>query len=97
MSSFRDSGLQPERTSLAWTRTALSLVVNAILLLRVGVQDSDPALLASGVALCGIAACLIQVGLRRGKDLSARAAAPGAGIMLLTSRGVVLGSIAAAC
>lgn len=36
----RDSGLQPERSALAWARTAMALFVNSLLILRAGmIQD----------------------------------------------------------
>lgn len=34
-------GLQPERTSIAWLRTGLALVVNALLLARAGLQSGS--------------------------------------------------------
>ena len=92
----RDPGLQPERTSLAWRRTALAVVFNAILLLRAGLQEQGPHLLALGVILCVGAAAMMRASARRDVELRATARAPTATRMLLVSSRVVLASIGAA-
>lgn len=35
----RDTGLQPQRTTLSWFRTAFSIFVNSLLLLRIGAKE----------------------------------------------------------
>ncbi|MCA7001189.1 DUF202 domain-containing protein [Dickeya solani] len=47
----RDPGLQPERTRLAWSRTAFVLMVNSVLLLKAGTMKSQPLMLAAGLFL----------------------------------------------
>ena len=44
-----DAGLQPERTSLAWTRTALAMMVCSMTLLRW--SDAYPAVVLGAIAL----------------------------------------------
>lgn len=52
-----DTGLQPERTTLSWTRTALSLAVVSLLTARLAWESGLLAVvvsLAGTVAACGI-------------------------------------------
>ncbi|MEV5300384.1 DUF202 domain-containing protein [Amycolatopsis methanolica] len=52
---MRDPGLQPERTALAWQRTALAAAVAAVLLLRSGLIRGAPL----EVAAAGCAAAVV--------------------------------------
>ena len=59
MTVARDPGLQPERTVLAWERTAFSAVVVAALMLRHAAESgwgaaTVPAMFASGTAVVAI-------------------------------------------
>ncbi|GHC25327.1 hypothetical protein GCM10010082_17740 [Kushneria pakistanensis] len=47
----RDPGLQPERTGLAWSRTAFVMLLLSALLLRGGFAHHEPMLAWAGVAL----------------------------------------------
>lgn len=67
MTQVRDPGLQPERTTLAWRRTALAVALNATLLLRAGVHERR-ALLLIGAVLGAGAFVLALVGMRRDID-----------------------------
>ena len=68
-----NSGTQPERTSLAWTRTSLAVLANgAILLIRdTHGRPSAPQLVAAGVA-AALALSTYLIGVRRQRMLAQR-------------------------
>lgn len=84
-----DPGLQPERTALAWSRTALALAVNALLSLRAGLVVGEPWLVAIGALLFGASGAAIAVGTLRRRQLS------GARLVITPPRGALVGVAAA--
>jgi uncharacterized membrane protein YidH (DUF202 family) len=60
VSPVADSGLQTERTALAWHRTGLAVLANALVILRSGVSSGHAMLTLLGglllVAAAGVAA-----------------------------------------
>lgn len=63
-----DGGLQRERTSLAWTRTALALIANGLLVL-VRHERSFPGVVAVGLSVLwlGLALLVLWYAGRRGR------------------------------
>jgi hypothetical protein len=84
-----DPGLQPERTALAWSRTALALAVNALLALRAGFLAGEPMLVAVGVVLFGTAGGAVVVASARRRQLS------GDTLTITPPRGALIGITAA--
>lgn len=72
-------GLQPERTALAWTRTAAVALVSGVLLVRFGIHGGDPLPIAAAVAALALAVFALR---RRRLRLSAATRAPRARLML---------------
>ena len=84
-----DPGLQPERTALAWTRTALAVAVNALLSIRAGFVSGEPWLVAVGVLLFAASGAAVAIGTVRRRQLS------GEQMVITPPTGALLGVAAA--
>lgn len=100
-----DPGLQPERTELAWRRTALAVAIGSLLSLRVLPLALPPSIEAWGFApgLVGLlAACGLWLSARRRQlrvsavltGISTGEAPGGAMLLALTALGTGFGAIA---
>jgi hypothetical protein len=87
--SERDPGLQPERTALAWRRTALSAAAAAAVLLRAGLVEAS--VLGTAAAFGALGVVLIAGWAGR---LSRRTAAPRV-LLAVTAATGVTGMLAA--
>ncbi|QCB97058.1 DUF202 domain-containing protein [Arthrobacter sp. PAMC25564] len=97
----RDPGLQPERTSLAWRRTVLALVVVDLLVWRswaLAVTRAAPGSAAGAPDYLGICALTAMAAtvvlclcvLARGRELRSSSAAPRAALMRWAAAAVVV-------
>ena len=96
-----DAGLQPERTTLAWTRTAASLTVVSLLCLRY-VPGSFLVVHVVGVSAIIVAAMIVVTSRRRYEKSSVlvESGLPSPPFLLmfaLTSAVVTLAVVAAVC
>ncbi|WP_200843944.1 DUF202 domain-containing protein [Pantoea sp. 18069] len=62
---MRDPGLQPERTALAWNRTALSMLVVAAAWLKIGTESHRLEIVITGAFLLSGAVFAWVIGMMR--------------------------------
>lgn len=98
MSDLFDPGLQPERTELAWRRTALALAVGSLVALRL-LPEAFGSILWSLAGVAGLAASgiLLVSSRRRCRSIDEtlraqgdRAGMPGARLLLALAAGVTV-------
>lgn len=77
--SESDPGLQPERTTLAWRRTGLALVVGALLVGRLGLEHVGVAVAVPAGIAAALAVWVLAVTLRGGRYAWDRPDHPGFG------------------
>ncbi|MFI9012328.1 DUF202 domain-containing protein [Actinosynnema sp. NPDC053489] len=66
MTGSRDRGLQPERTGLAWRRTAFSAAACSVLLLQAAARGGGGLRVVPGVLIALVAAVAVWAGVGRG-------------------------------
>ena len=68
--TLHSPGLQRERTAMAWSRTGVAVLVNALIVLRAGTQASQPAIIALGTLLLGASGAAVAAGAWRSRRLA---------------------------
>lgn len=92
---LRDPGAQPERTSLAWSRTTLSLIAAGLLCVRLAPSQTGAAVAAAVV--CGAAALMLRrnrAGFRARRRLPAAGAADPVSVLIATGLTILLAAVA---
>jgi hypothetical protein len=89
-----DAGLQPQRTTLSWSRTALAIAVNGLLVLRAGLQASDWSLLGAAAVIGAAALVVFVAGTQRRRALQGAPVAASARLMLFTALAVLFSGAA---
>lgn len=90
MSAMPQFPVAARRTSLAWSRTALAMAVNALLVLRAGLERQDSALLLAAIALGAFSLALAAAGWVRHRELRAAPQVVSPSLMAWTAAGVML-------
>lgn len=92
----RDPGVQPQRTALAWQRTALSILVNGALLVRAAAQAHSGGLWFAAVLVVVAALAMFAVGWYRHRSLTLELASPPvhAALMVICLCAVLLACVA---
>jgi uncharacterized membrane protein YidH (DUF202 family) len=93
----RDPGAQPERTALAWSRTAMSLIAAGLLCVRLAPSASGAACAAAVV--CGAAALLLRrtrenLHARHGRMAAGGGAADPVSVLIMTGLTMLLAAVA---
>lgn len=66
---MRDRGVQPERTALAWRRTALAMAGNGLLLVRAGAASHSRGVITASVLVLVAAIVMFSAGAYRKRAL----------------------------
>jgi uncharacterized membrane protein YidH (DUF202 family) len=91
-----DPGLQRERTAMAWTRTGLAVLVNALIVLRAGANEGQALVLALGSLLLAAAGAAIGCGAWRSRRLASGADPTTPWLLVATTVGIAwIASVAA--